>query len=98
MHGVTMEKKTQTHTHTHTHSYAGRTVYRFVIKNKLRKLEHICGSEFARIVVFDVNGCRLLVKYVAVCVGVVLTFINDNTESQAAYKQCTKGFGIAYSV
>jgi hypothetical protein len=38
--------------------------------------------------VFDVNGCRLVVKYVGVCVCVwiVLTFIKDSTESQAVYK------------
>lgn len=36
---------------------------------------------------FDVNGCRLLVKYVGVwCVWIVLTFIKYNIESQAVYK------------
>ena len=78
------------------HSCVGRNVHRFVIKKKLRKLKHSCGSEFARIVMFDVNGCRLLVKYVGVYVcGDSIDVQHDNTDSHAAYKQCTKGFGIA---
>ena len=42
---------------------------------------------------FVVNVCGLLIKYVGVCVcvggGEVLTFVNDNSDSQAAYRQCT---------
>jgi hypothetical protein len=52
------------------HSCAGRIVYGFVTKKKLRNLKHCCDRQCARIVVFDVNGCSLLVKYVRRCVCV----------------------------